>query len=126
MKRFWIGICILALLLAGSAAICVGMQRVHAPIAAQLSQAAEAALSGDPESAEALFYRANARWEKYHRFTAAFADHTPMDEMDTLLEEAEVYAAAQEQPHFAAVCAHLSVLAAAIADSHTLSWWNLL
>ncbi len=126
MKRFWIGLCILALLLAGSAAICIGMQRVHTPIAEDLALAADAALSGDWERAEALFRRADARWEKYYRFTAAFADHTPMDEMDTLIEESEIYAAKREQPHFAAACAHLSVLAAAIAESHTLSWWNLL
>lgn len=126
MKRLWIGIVILAVLLAGSIAISVAMSAIHDPIAADLELAAQKALQEDWDSALSLFRRANGRWEKYHDFTAAFADHTPMDEMDTLLEELEVYAHEQENPHFSATCAHLYFMAKAIAETHLLTWWNLL
>lgn len=126
MKRLWIGILILSVLLAGSCSITLAMERVHRPIAETLGQAAQKAAENDWDAALSLLDQANGRWEKYHRFTAAFADHTPMDEMDTLLQELEIYSRERENPHFSATCAHLSFLAAAIADSHTISWWNLL
>lgn len=126
MKRLWIGIAILAVLLAGSLSISFAMEKIHRPIARDLESAAQKALDEDWETALTLFHKANARWEKYHRFTAAFADHTPMDEMDTLLEELEIYAKQQENPHFSATCAHLYFMATAIAESHSASWWNLL
>lgn len=126
MKRLWIGILILAILLSGSLAISICMGRIHRPIAEKLELAAQKALDDNWSEALALTRQASARWEKYHRFTAAFADHTPMDEMDTLLEELEVYAVQQENPHFSATCAHLHFMATAIAESHNISWWNLL
>lgn len=126
MKRLCIGIVILALLLGGSVAINLAMGRIHRPIADDLQQAGQRALAEDWDAALALFRQADRRWEKYHRFTAAFADHTPMDEMDSLLEELEVYALQRENPHFSATCAHLYFMATAIAESHNISWWNLL
>ncbi len=126
MKRFWIGVVILAVLLSGSFAISATMESIHRPIATQLEQAAQKALEDDWPAALELARQANDRWEKYHRFTAAFADHTPMDEMDTLLEELQVYAQTRENPHFSATCAHLCFMATAIAESHLLCWWNLL
>ncbi len=126
MKRLWIGVLILAVLLSGSLAISIAMARIHRPIAQDLELAAQEALDGHWSEALALAQQANDRWEKYHRFTAAFADHTPMDEMDTLLEELEVYAKQRENPHFSATCAHLYFMATAIAESHDISWWNLL
>lgn len=126
MKRLWIGIFILTVLLGGSVAISTAMERIHQPIARDLQQAADRAQQEDWAAALEHFQRAKLRWEKYHNFTAAFADHTPMDEMDTLLSELNIYATERENPHFGATCAHLAFMATAIADSHLLTWWNLL
>lgn len=126
MKRFWISILLLSVLLFAGWLIQWGMDAVHRPIAEDLQQAAQAALQEDWDTALLLSQRAHARWEKYHRFTAAFADHTPMDELDGLFAEQTVFAAEREMPHFAAACMHLSQLATAMADSHSISWWNLL
>lgn len=126
MKRLWIGILILVILLCGSFAISVAMTNIHVPIASDLELAAQKALDDDWPTALTLVEKANHRWEKYHSFIAAFADHTPMDEIDTLLEELEIYAQSRENPHFSATCAHLYFMATAMAESHLLSWWNLL
>lgn len=126
MKRLWIGILILAILLSGSLVISLCMECIHRPIAEKLELAAQEALDGNWKDALTLADQAKGRWEKYHRFTAAFADHTPMDEMDSLLEELKIYAHQQENPHFSATCAHLHFMATAIAESHNISWWNLL
>lgn len=126
MKRLWIGLIVLAVLLGGSLAIHFSLEQIHRPIAEDLLEASRLAMDEQWPQAVALARQANSRWEKYHRVTAAFADHTPMDEMDALLEELEVYAAFLENPHFSATCAHLYHVALAIADSHSLHWWNFL
>lgn len=126
MKRLFIGILILAVLLCGSLSISIAMENIHRPIADCLEQAVQKALSQDWEAALDLVDLANARWTKYHDFTAAFADHTPMDEMDTLLEELEIYGQSRENPHFSATCANLYFIATAFAESQLLTWWNLL
>lgn len=126
MKRLWIGLSLLVVLLAGGCLIHTALARIHEPIAADLEQAAAAALMEDWATARDLAEHAAIRWEKFHRFTAAFADHTPMDELDGLFAELKIYAGMRENPHFSSTCTHLSFLAAAIAESHRLSWWNLL
>lgn len=126
MKRFWIGLVILAVLLAGSCLIHTALVRIHDPIADDLKLSAAAALTEDWDTALDLAHHAAVRWEQYHRFTAAFADHTPMDELDSLFAELKIYARQRENPHFSATCTHLSYMASSIAESHRLSWWNLL
>ncbi len=126
MKRLWLGIGILAVLLALCSAVTLSMERIHSPIAEDLSRAAEAAQKEDWGKANALAGAARARWEQYWHFTAMVADHTPMDELDGLFAELEIYGREQEMPHFAATCAHLRQLSQAMADSHTPSWWNLI
>ncbi len=126
MKRFWIGILILALLLAGSILIHQSLRFIHQPIADDLEQAANAALQEDWGTALFLARRASARWYQFHHITAAFADHTPMDELDGLFAQLPVYAQQRENPHFSSTCRQLSFLAQSMADSHKLSWWSLL
>lgn len=126
MRRFLLGSVILALLLAGGLLICRTMVTIHDPIAANLRRAGAAALAEDWTSAQAFFQKAADRWEQFHQITAAFADHTPMDEADGLFRELQVYAYVKESPHFSAICAHLQECIRAIRESHRISWWNLL
>lgn len=126
MKRLWIGILILSLLLAGGICLHLSLLAVHPPIAQALEQAATAAMQDDWPLALQRYEQAAARWQKYHRFTAAFADHTPMDEVDGLFAQLAILAQKQENPHFSATCRQISTLAYAIGQSHGLSWWNLL
>jgi hypothetical protein len=126
VKRSIWGIAILVALLILGIAIAAGMGNVHEGISDLLEQDATAAELGNWQQAEELTRQAEGKWQQYHHFTAAFADHTPMDELDGLFAELMIFLKNRESPHFASTCARLSLLAQAMADSHGLQWWNLL
>ncbi|MBE6978207.1 MAG: DUF4363 family protein [Ruminococcaceae bacterium] len=126
MRRPFLGICILLALLAISVTIWWGMDRVHREISQLLIQSQAAAQAEDWRGAEHYANQARQLWQRYHHFTAAFADHTPMDELDSLFAELTVYLENRESPHFEATCAQLILLSQAMADSHGLQWWNIL
>ena len=126
MVRGWFGLAILILfLLLGSVTAGV-MDNAHLPTETLLTQAAEKTLDGDFEGAVALGQQAKSRWEKHWNGTATVADHSPMDDVDALFAEMEIYAATEEKPHFAAVCKELSQRIQAVAGAHRFSWWNIL
>ena len=125
MKRSWIGFALLLVLLAGGIAASFGMGRCHDPIARDLASAAETAIRGDMAQGQTLMLRAKDAWERSRRLDACFADHTPMEEIDALFAEVEVYAAAREESDFAAGCAALSKKVEAMGQAHGASWWNL-
>ena len=126
MKRLWIGTGVLTVLLVLGIAINIFMNTVHIPIGEQLQQAAQAAMAENWPEAQRLSSQARERWKTRQHWVAAFADHTPMDEMEGLFAEMEVYAQYEETQHFAAICAHLAQLSEAMCQSHSIFWWNLL
>lgn len=126
MRRLWIGIGVLAALLALGVGILGRMDAVHRQAARRLEQAAEAALAGDWETALQNADAARSSWQRHRNFTASVADHTPMDEIEGLYAELTVYVREADQAHFAAICLQLARLSEAMADSHSPTWWNLL
>ena len=125
MKRSWIGFVLLLVLLAGGIAATWGMAKCHEPIARDLENAAKTALQGDMAQGEVLMLQAREAWGRSRHLGACFADHTPMEEIDALFAEVEVYAAAREETDFAAGCAALSRKVEAMGQAHGASWWNL-
>ena len=109
MKRLWVGILLLLVLLAGTLAVTVAMDRIYAPMV-------EALEAGDLEAAE-------ERYGRWRQLTAAFADHGPMEEMDALFARAEICGDKQERR---ALCAELAQRAKAMSNAHSPTWWNLL
>lgn len=126
MARGWLGAGILLLFLVLGLVVTGAMDKSHLSTGQMLAQAAEQSLEGDLDGATALAMAAKARWERQHQGTATVADHNPMDDVDRLFAQMEVYAKAQEAPHFAACCAELAHLLQATADAHRFSWWNVL
>ncbi len=126
MKRGWIGLGLLLVLLAGSIAVTCAMDSQHAPMARDLEAASDLALAGEWEKASALAEKTRAEWEEKWNFDAAFADHEPMEAIDGLFAQADVYARTREEISFAAVCAELARRLEAMGDAHGLTWWNLL
>lgn len=126
MKRCWFGLVLLLLLLALGIGSSVYMDRHHQPIADALDRAAAMALAGDWESAQALAGDARARWEEGWGTSASFSDHAPMEEMDGLFHELEIYATARDPVSYGAVCAQLSRTAHAMGEAHNWTWWNVL
>lgn len=125
-KRFWFGLCLLAVLLAAGLLTAWSMERMHRPGEELLARAESLALSGDMEQAVSLARDAAGQWQKNRKRTACAADHAPMDDVDQLFAELEVYAKAEDAAHFAACCGGLSVLLRAMYDAHSLTFWNLL
>lgn len=109
MKRLWVGIILLLILLAGTLAVTGAMDRIYAPMV-------EALEAGDLEKAE-------QRYGRWRQLTAAFADHGPMEEMDALFARAEICGDEQERK---ALCAELAQRAKAMSNAHSPTWWNLL
>ena len=109
MKRLWVGIILLLILLAGTLAVTGTMDRIYAPMV-------EALEAGDLEAAE-------ERYGRWRDLTAAFADHGPMEEMDALFARAEICGDEQERK---ALCAELAQRAKAMSNAHSPTGWNLL
>lgn len=126
MKRFWLGIGLLVGFLALGLWVTKAMNDVHDPIAALLEDASETALAGDLPKGISLGSEAKKQWETHRKATAAVADHTPLEEIDKLFAEMEVYGQEEELPHFAACCKQLSALVRSMGEAHSLTWWSLL
>ena len=126
MKRFWIGVAILAILLATGIGTTVFAVRTHTGIAEHLKQASEAALRGKWEEACTFSLDAKKQWESIRHGTAAIADHEPMEEIDDFFAQMEIYLLTRQQIPFATCCASLSVLTNAIGEAHAVNWWSLL
>ncbi len=126
MKRSWFGLCLLLALLAGSLAVTWAMDRMHAPVAADLKQAAQAALAGDWDQADRLCLSAAEYWESRNRIRGCLADHGPQEAVDASLAAVEVYRTARERVAFAAACADAARQVEAMGEAHGLYWWNVL
>ena len=125
-KRFYLGVLILALLLTICIGVAIVMTVIHQSVENDLMEAAQLALQNNLGEALPIAQRAYNRWEKYHSVTASFADHSPMDDTDTLFQEMLVYGQTGELPHFAACCRELAIMTAAMYDAHVFSLKNLL
>lgn len=126
MGRFWLGVGILLVFLALGLWIAGSMDGIHQQICATLDQAAQHIVSGDLDTGIALVRQAQECWQHNWHGIAAVADHEPMDEIDSLFAQLELYGTVGQQVEFAAYCTRLSQLISAMGDAHTLTWWNLL
>ena len=125
-KRFYLGLVILLVLLGLGIGASAGIKAIHAPVENLLSRAADLAMEENLKEALPLAHKAYARWIKYHSITASLADHSPMDDTNTLFQEMLVYGQMEEIPHFAACCRELVVMVEAMYDAHAFSAKNLL
>lgn len=125
MKRCWIGVGFLVILLAASLTVTWAMNALHKPIEEDLNRAAELAAAGDWEEGARHFYRAKESWDKWEHFRFSFADHTPVEEISAAFRSLEVYCAAREEPDFPARCRELARKVAAVGEAHGITWWNI-
>lgn len=125
-RRFWYGLGVLLVLLGLGLWTARGIENRQQPISKALEQAARAALEGDMERGAALVSRAKEAWEQTRGLTATAADHGPMEEIESLFAQIQIYAQAGQQADFSAYCTRLAQLVAAVGEAHKLSWQNLL
>ena len=126
MKRFVLGICLLAVMLGLGLWVMFSMNAVNEPVSQLLESAAFTALNGDLTQGTQLANRARNTWDNCWHGTASAADHAPMDEIDSLFAQVAIYGQTGQAEEFAAHCARLSKLVKAVGEAHSLTWWNLL
>lgn len=124
MKRLWIGVGFLVVMLVLAILLTVVFDRIHTPLSEDLQKAADLAMVQDWEKATALTRQARADWKKYRELIAAVADHEPLEKMEYLLDQLDVYAAARRKADFSATCVELAAMADAMLESQSLTWWN--
>lgn len=126
MKRIWIGIGLLAAILAAGLWTTSRMADIHTGISGKLTISAQAALDGLWDRADALAREAEDVWKDSWNLSAALADHTVLDEIDGLLAEAKIYRQSRDGVAYAAICARLATAIEALQEAHSLTWRNLL
>ncbi len=122
MTRFLLGVGLMLSLLGIGIFVWQAAESIHEPVSGLLVQAAAAADAGDYEKARSQAIEARSLWETSRHASAAFSDHAPMDEIDGLFAQLE----SESGTELAALCRRIASLISAVAEAHTLSWWNLL
>ena len=126
MKKLWLGLGLLAALLAlglGS----LGMLAARSARAeAVLAQAAEAAGAGDMARAADLAARAQALWQAALPAVDAVTSHEETDEICRALAELRSLGRSGQREEFLALCARLEVMAAHLAEMERPRWYNIL
>lgn len=125
-KRFFLGVAILLVFLVLGFLTMAWMDRANMAIAEDLKNAVALVESGDFLQGSQIAQRAKESWKASWKKIAFLADHNPMDEIDGLFSQMEVYAKTGQQTDFGACCARIGELVEAVADAHRLTWWNFL
>lgn len=126
MKRLWLGVGVLLALLVCGLWVCAQAKQIHGDISQRLEQAAQAALAEDWPAVAAMTEQTRQRWEENMLFSAAFSEHTMLDDVEAGLARLEVYLARRQAADYAAQSAALARQVEALEEAHRLSWRNLL
>ena len=125
MKRIWFGAALLIALLAlgfGSGEL---MDQTHLVQAEDLNRAAELAMEGNWAGAKNFTGAARREWDKNKMLVAALSDHEPMDQIEGLFAQLEVFAATQDAASFCSTCRYLASQLEALGKSHSFNLQNL-
>lgn len=125
MKRLWIGIGLLVVILIAAILVPEILEHNHTPIIRDLERASQLAMEENWDSAQDFSRRAEKKWKKIRPVTASFTDHEPMDEIDALFAQLKVYAEAQDMVAYSSTCAYLSSQLGVLGDYHNFTLWNL-
>ena len=126
MNRLWIGIGLLVILLAMGIGLLWGSTVFFEEFSREIEQAGELAMAGNWAQAEKKAAQSRADWERWCCFWSSFTDHEPMEQMQNLFSQLEVYRQRQLEVDFATVCRNLANVAEAVQESHGLKWWSVL
>lgn len=125
MRRFWLGVGLLAVLLALGVTATLGVKGFCRPLKAQLRQAQQAALEKDWDRALELQEKSRGQWQRYRKLCAAITDHAPMERIDEMFRTLEVFGREQDAVRFAQTCAQIGAVAEAVEEAQAVNWWNI-
>ncbi len=125
-RRFWVGVVLLLVLIGVGVFSVIAMDAICSPLENTLLEAQVLALDGDLARAIPLAQQAKSCWDSKRDFMAVLADHSPMDDVEQLFAELDVYGKFDDTAHFAACCGSLAIMCRAMVDAHAPAWPNLL
>lgn len=120
MNRVVIGVALLAALLAASLFSAWQMGNIQQPIADRMEEASLQSLRGETDAAAETAARAEAAWHSSRVFTAALADHQPMEDIEGLFARLRAYES-EDKSEYAALCAEIARRIRAVAEAQELS-----
>ena len=126
MNRCRFGLALLILLLLAGFWVTRHMEKVHEPMIADISQAAQQVLAGNWAAGEALLHKTQDAWSAQWGFSASLSDHEPMENINILFSRLAVAAQGRDAAKFADLCAELTAELEAMGDAHGFVWWNFL
>ncbi len=126
MKRLWIGVGFLVALLAGSLFLLTFSVGFCREFSETLDDACALALEENWPSATEKADNCYKNWKKQQHLLAAFTDHEPIEQVDSLFSQLALYGEKRMSVEFASVCRQLRHCAKAIDESHSLKWWTIL
>ena len=126
MKRFWLGVILLCLLLFLGLWEIVWIPSVSHPIGEMLNQAAQAALLEDWTAANTLTKSSRQQWQAHWDIFAATTHHGPMEEIDSLFARAQMLLQNRATVEFSACCVRIGEMIKALGESHQVNLRNLL
>ena len=124
MKRIWFGAVMLAVLLILGFCSSTLMERTHLSQAEELDHAAALALNGNWTEAETALFTARDRWNQRKSIIAGLCDHEPMDQIEGLFGQLEIFALSRDTVSFSSSCVYLSKQLEALGKSHSLNLQN--
>lgn len=124
MKRIWFGAVLLVVLLVLGIGSSMFMERTHLAQAEDLTRAAELAQEGNWNGAENFVGAARREWDKRQLLIAALCSHEPVDQIEGLFAQLEIYAAARDVVSYSGTCVFLAQQLTALGKSHSFSLEN--
>lgn len=125
MKRTVVGMALLIVLLAWGIVSAMGLARHNEKVSSLLDAAAAQAMASDLPAAIRTAEEARTVWESGRKISAAFVDHSPLDQIDADFLRLRLYGEAGDNVAFAAVCVELACRIGALGDAHGARWWNI-
>lgn len=126
MKRVWFCGGMMLFLLGLAIALYFEPGKSFKEISSQMLQLSEYAQAEEWEKANALIQQCQQRFSRIRKFSAAFTEHEPLEQMETLLAQLKVYQRQREVLPCATAALELSTLAQEVAESFSLQWWTFL
>ena len=123
MKRVWIGVAFLLVLLAVGLVVMQMTDRHLGEISHALTQAAE---TQTWEQAVKLAKEAKQDWKNKKKLITALTDRNAIDGVEELFTCLEVYQHRKAETEHAVTCAKLAKAIHALEENHRLAWYNLL
>ena len=126
MNRLWIGIAILFLIVAFGAGIWWGSAVFFHDFSREMAAAGEAAVAENWALAAQKAEKCRQKWDACRPLWASVTDHAPVEQIQLLFFQLELYEKQKLTTEFAACCRSLSKEAEARSESHGLAWWSVL